>query len=179
MTKEYTKPAMCVPTLISVFLFTVSCSGGISQPSSHYQEGTAEPGLRPKPVLQPQAELQLPQWRAVPLCQVPPNRSATEHVLWQRAVGHHSPCIFVCFKGPLQPNYKTKNTFSYLPLGVSRHADGFGVFVQVFRYPSLRFGLHPDAVKVNGILVLELTALKNKSFKIFNIKSQRWISQNK
>ncbi len=33
------------------FLFTVSCSSGISQPSSHYQEGTAEPGLRSQPVL--------------------------------------------------------------------------------------------------------------------------------
>lgn len=67
-----------VPTFTSVcFVFfdvcvSVSCSGGISQSSCHYQEGTAEPGLRPEPVLQPQTELQLPRWGAVPLCQVPP-----------------------------------------------------------------------------------------------------------
>lgn len=32
-------------------LVSVCCSGGVSQPSGHHQEGAAEPGLRPQPVL--------------------------------------------------------------------------------------------------------------------------------
>lgn len=51
ITKEYTKQAALCANPHLCLLFTVSCSGGISQPSSHHQEGTAESWLRPQPVL--------------------------------------------------------------------------------------------------------------------------------